>query len=786
MNGNDRQSGGAGGPDADRSPAALLLAEAVSHHQAGQLRPAEDIYRRVLALAPAHATALYNLGIIGLQTSRPDMAAGFIRQAIALDGGNPEWHYHLALASQMRGYLDDAVRHYAHAIRLKPDYAEAYTNIGNVLAQQGKHTEAAARYETVLQLQPDSPETHYNLANVLAQQGRFDDAITHYRRTLSLNPRIAEAHHNYGLALMGSRRIAEAKAAFQQAVALRPDFSAAYASLTRALLAEGNAGQAVAAAALALQRGDAVDAKALFVEALQSARPLPTLPGPGLRETLTRALTERWCRPALLVNAVLDLVAQNNVIQACFRRAAHARSAGDATPDAAGLAALKSDGLLRLLLRSAPVTGVATERLLTAVRSGFLASVHRSDNSDDETWAFRAALAEQCFINGYVFATTPDEDEQLQRLTAALAAALASGAPIAPTVLTIVAAYVRLDTCHGCEALLSRPWPAALQSLLDQQVRQPLEERKLSAAIPALTAIGGGISQAVQAQYEENPYPVWVAVPQPAKPVNLDADLAARFPLASIRPRPSHAQRTDILIAGCGTGQQAVETAQRIENAAVLAVDLSRASLGYAMRQTAALGVTNIEYAQADILALGTLGRSFDAIVSTGVLHHMADPEAGLRALLPLLRPGGFMLLGLYSELARQTVVAAQRHASEHGYRAQADDIRRFRQDIMNLDDGSPLKTVTAAPDFFSISECRDLLFHVQEHRFDLPQIETMLTRHNLEFLGFEIAPAVRRRYAAMFPEDRAMTNLGHWHAFETAHPQTFIGMYQFWAQKRG
>ena len=61
---------------------------------------------------------------------------------------------------------------------------------------------------------------------------------------------------------------------------------------------------------------------------------------------------------------------------------------------------------------------------------------------------------------------------------------------------------------------------------------------------------------------------------------------------------------------------------------------LSLASLSYAKRQTEALGLRNIEYAQADILELGTLDRMFDTIVSTGVLHHMAAPEAGLSALL--------------------------------------------------------------------------------------------------------------------------------------------------------
>jgi SAM-dependent methyltransferase len=84
-------------------------------------------------------------------------------------------------------------------------------------------------------------------------------------------------------------------------------------------------------------------------------------------------------------------------------------------------------------------------------------------------------------------------------------------------------------------------------------------------------------------------------------------------------------------------------------------------SICYAMSKTRELGVRNIEYAQADIMKLGSIGKTFDMIESIGVLHHLAEPEAGWRQRLSLLRPGGFMRLGLYSERARQHVVAARK-----------------------------------------------------------------------------------------------------------------------------
>jgi hypothetical protein len=87
--------------------------------------------------------------------------------------------------------------------------------------------------------------------------------------------------------------------------------------------------------------------------------------------------------------------------------------------------------------------------------------------------------------------------------------------------------------------------------------------------------------------------------------------------------------------------------------------------------------------------------------------------------------------------------------------------------------------------DFFTLSECRDLLFHVQEHTFDLGRIAAFLSENALEFLGFDVGPDVTHRYIQRFPEDAARTNLKNWATFEQENPDTFIGMYQFWLQRR-
>ncbi len=317
---------------------------------------------------------------------------------------------------------------------------------------------------------------------------------------------------------------------------------------------------------------------------------------------------------------------------------------------------------------------------------------------------------------------------------------------------------------------------------MTQQVREPRRERALRPAITALTEIADTVSQKVREMYEENPYPRWVKVAPSESPKPLDVFLRNRFPALphNIERKPA----LDILLAGCGTGRQAIEMAQRFTGARVLAIDLSLASLGYAKRKAEELRLANIEYAQADILRLGQLGRSFDLIESSGVLHHLDDPWAGWRVLLSLLRPGGFMRVGLYSELGRPGVIAGRALVAERGYRGNPDGIRQFRETLIEGNFGPPLgDLITKARDFFTVSELRDLVFHVREHRMTIPQIAEFLRENKLEFLGFELDPNSARCYRTRFPDDRAMTDLECWHAFETENPDTFYYTYQFWVR---
>jgi 2-polyprenyl-3-methyl-5-hydroxy-6-metoxy-1,4-benzoquinol methylase/Flp pilus assembly protein TadD len=444
-----------------------------------------------------------------------------------------------------------------------------------------------------------------------------------------------------------------------------------------------------------------------------------------------------------------------------------------------GARAMAREAMLLALLQSKIVHDLELERLLTAIRRGLLQQAidDPTQRVDGDCLAFFCALAQQCFLNEYVFALGDVELAQWPRVHDRIAAALTADAKIATLDLIVAASYLPLHTLPRASSLLARSWPDAIDRLLTQQIREPLEEESDRKEIPTLTPIDDAVSLQVRDQYEESPYPRWTAVPQ-IEPTTVANFLRDRLNIVPIS-WPQTIVGVDILIAGCGTGSHSIDSALRFPKARILAIDISRTSLAYARRKSRALGLANIDYGQADILKLAALGRRFDVIESVGVLHHLADPAAGWRVLLSLLRPHGLMLVGLYSATARQSLAAARAFIAERGYRATADDIRTCRQDLIQRLGMPPFR------DFSSTSGCRDLLFNVMEHQFTIPQIREFLDANGLTFLGFsQLPPHVLRQFQQQFPDATASRDLGSWHAFEQANPLTFGNMYFFWVQK--
>lgn len=376
------------------------------------------------------------------------------------------------------------------------------------------------------------------------------------------------------------------------------------------------------------------------------------------------------------------------------------------------------------------------------------------------------ALAVQIAASEYVLPTTavaigarPRDDTVRNLLIATLYEPLADLAPRFP---------------RAFDALRAEP-AAAL--LLARAIAEPAEERRLAAALPSM---GGDhpSSAPVRAQYEASPYPRWQAPPQPAR-TDLAALIAA-LPGVDRTQLPS--APLDVLVAGCGTGYEAIDLARTDPTLSIIALDLSRASLGYAFRMAAALGAP-VGFVQGDLLRLPD-DRQFDLATSTGVLHHLDQPAEGLAALVRVLRPGGLLRIGLYSERARSAVRAAHATIERHGFPDTPEGIRAFRAHVLAQPAGSPLAPLLTSDDFYSLSGCRDLCFHVREHRFSLPQIGAMLADMGLRLAGIDASAEAHARFAAAFGSAADRLDLTRWDRLEAAHPHLFAGMYQLWAQR--
>lgn len=497
------------------------------------------------------------------------------------------------------------------------------------------------------------------------------------------------------------------------------------------------------------------------------------------RESEAAAHYQKAIALGLSGRSIEDLIFSNPAVMRCFGHIGEpvpGLPAGEERPQV-DLESIADDIFLQCALTMALLPTARLERFFTFLRSTMLAIAHagalRMTAVNEGLLRLCCALAQQCFINEYVFAQSERETRQSSELREMVLQRLAGNADIPPFVLAAVAAYFPLYTLAAARVLAQRNWPQAVCALIRTQLIEPLEEAEDASRIPTLTAIAHGLSRQVMQQYAENPYPRWIMNPL--------------LPLAATWKAPPVAAGKgtvkpieDILIAGCGTGQHVFHVVHNFPQARVLAVDISRPSLAYARRKTREANLPNVEYAQADILELGTLGRSFDLIEAVGVLHHLADPEAGWRILLSLLRPKSEMRIGLYSEAARRGLKDIQAFISERGYPATLEDIRECRQEILRQADRRRWTVATQARDFYSVSGFRDLLFNVMEHTFTIPRIKAFLDVQRLTFLGFDLDRGAMQRFQQRFPDQGALTDLDRWDAFEADNPQTFRHMYQF------
>jgi SAM-dependent methyltransferase len=199
-------------------------------------------------------------------------------------------------------------------------------------------------------------------------------------------------------------------------------------------------------------------------------------------------------------------------------------------------------------------------------------------------------------------------------------------------------------------------------------------------------------------------------------------------------PGKSFREDQAILIAGCGTSQ-AARHALRWPSAQVTAVDVSATSVRCTEELKQSYNLQNLQVHQIPIERISDLGTSFDQIMCTGVLHHLADPDAGLSALREVLKPDGAIHLMVYAPYGRAGIYMLQEFCRRVGIQANDQGIRELREALSWLPDGHPMESLlNEAPDFRDPAALADALLHPRDRPYSVPQLFDFIEKAGLTF----------------------------------------------------
>ena len=265
----------------------------------------------------------------------------------------------------------------------------------------------------------------------------------------------------------------------------------------------------------------------------------------------------------------------------------------------------------------------------------------------------------------------------------------------------------------------------------------------------------------VRVFYDRYPYPRPVENLDRYRQVWLDAS-RRRADFHLFWPSAEYREDFSILIAGCGTSQ-AAKHAMRWPDATVVGIDVSLTSVRSTLTLKQKHDLRNLQVHQLPIERVRELGTSFDQIVCTGVLHHLADPDAGLAALREVLKPDGVMHLMVYAPYGRTGIYMLQEFCRRLDIRATDAGIRDVMAALRELPRGHPLECLLQdAPDFQHEAAVADALLHPQDRAYSIPQLFDFLEDGGLRFARwFKQAPySPRCGVFAQLPQASRLTAL--------------------------
>lgn len=699
-------------------------------------------FNKLIPVNPDRADLIHLAGVCLLSLNDAKSAQPYFEHAWALKKENLDYAHSLADAICKNGSYEQAIKLYHYILVKNPKRVQCWIQLGLLYKLQGKNELATRNFQKALELEP-THTAYNNIGTMLFQLKSYEQAKNYFEKAEQLAPKnsmykqhLASVHFLQG----------NPKKSFQYVIEVL-DLDK---ENTRAMI---QLGQILRENHISIMQYSQKDEDVIsnilsknYVEHIHFSRTWLslTLLNPN-NQTLVELLTCETYEE-LLEKIVWDRL----------------------------LPVLSSD-FFGMGLRFIIIKDLSLENFLIRIRR-YLLEIYKEDGFDKFTsdqkkqiFKFVCVLAEQCFLNEYIYPETEIEKDTISSLTETL-----SHQNKYDDVLEEIALLSTFRSLHQLPFTSTmqenfntkKGLPNHFRNLLEIQLFEPLLEDEIKKNIPVIGSIKNEVSEKVRQQYEDNPYPRWRSfdVVKNHNPFQARAEI-------------------DILIAGCGSGRQTILTCNNYPAANITAIDLSRTSIAYSTRKMLEYGIgKNVEHLHADILELGLLEKQFDLIMCSGVLHHMESPDDGLKVLKGLLKPGGVMNIGLYSDIAREKIVKAGKEAQKEKIPPTKAGISFFRENIKALPDHQELKQILALNDFYTTSACRDLLFHVQEHRFTFLTLENFLDKCDLKFLNFlSTRGNFTKKFKEMYSDPNDFYDLGKWHKYEKNNPETFLGMYQIW-----
>jgi tetratricopeptide (TPR) repeat protein len=224
---------------------ALLACAAVARAQVRYWSDTTALWQHALEVTADNYIAHDNLGIFFMKQGRADEAMPHFAEAVRIKPGLAQPHYNLGAVLLQGGKPDAAAQYFREALRIQPDFVEAQNGLGMILMGQGKLDEAAQYFGDALRTKPDLPKVQNNMGMVLVEQGKFDEAARHFAEALRIEPGLVGAQNNLGIVLIQQGKFDEAAQHLAEALRIKPDSAEAHDNLGRALAGQGKVKEAI-------------------------------------------------------------------------------------------------------------------------------------------------------------------------------------------------------------------------------------------------------------------------------------------------------------------------------------------------------------------------------------------------------------------------------------------------------------------------------------------------------------------------------------------------------------